>query len=159
MMKSMAAAGALAIAVSFSGAAQAQSYISDWGIADMRQAVIAAGATITREDNTKDPYVAATAASGLKFTITGRVCEGADGAKRCKGALFQTSFTMDSDSEVDVAVKKWAPKYAAVAVSNDGAKGMLLSRYMIFDYGLHRDNLRLNIQVFTGVAEQIWDEL
>jgi hypothetical protein len=30
---------------------------------------------------------------------------------------------------------------------------------MIFDYGLHRDNLRLNIQVFTGVAEQIWDEL
>jgi hypothetical protein len=159
MMKCMAAAGALAIAVSFSGAAQAQSYISDWGIADMRQAVIAAGATITREDNTKDPYVAATAASGLKFTITGRVCEGADGAKRCKGALFQTSFTMDSDSEVDVAVKKWAPKYAAVAVSNDGAKGMLLSRYMIFDYGLHRDNLRLNIQVFTGVAEQIWDEL
>jgi hypothetical protein len=159
MMKSMAAAGALAIAVSFAGAAQAQSYISDWGIADMRQAVIAAGATVTREDNSKDPYVAATAASGLKFTITGRVCEGADGAKRCKGALFQTSFTMDSDSEVDVAVKKWAPKYAAVAVSNDGSKGMLLSRYMIFDYGLHRDNLRLNIQVFTGVAEKIWDEL
>jgi hypothetical protein len=107
MMKSMAAAGALAIAVSFAGAAQAQSYISDWGIADMRQAVIAAGATVTREDNSKDPYVAATAASGLKFTITGRVCEGADGAKRCKGALFQTSFTMDSDSEVDVAVKTW----------------------------------------------------
>jgi hypothetical protein len=159
MMKSIAAAGALAIAVSFAGAAQAQSYISDWGIADMRQAVIAAGATVTREDNSKDPYVAATAASGLKFTITGRVCEGADGAKRCKGALFQTSFTMDSDSEVDVAVKKWAPQYAAVAVSNDGSKGMLLSRYMIFDYGLHRDNLRLNIQVFTGVAEKIWDEL
>ena len=159
MMKSMAAAGALAIAVSFAGAAQAQSYISDWGIADMRQAVIAAGGTVNREDNTKDPYVAAQMPSGLKFTISGRVCEGADGAKRCKGALLQTSFTMDSDSEVDVAVKKWSPQFAATSVSNDGSKGLMLSRYLIFDYGVHRDNLRLNIQVFTGIAEDIWGEI
>lgn len=159
MMKSIAAAGALAIAVSFAGAAQAQSYISDWGIADMRQAVIAAGATVTREDNTKDPYIAAKTAEGLKFTISGRVCDGADGAKRCTGAALQTSFTMDSDAEVDAAVKEWGPQYAAVAVSNDGSKGLLLSRYLIFDYGIHRDNLRLNLQVFTDIAEQIWDEL
>jgi hypothetical protein len=159
MMKSMVAAGALAIAVSFAGAAQAQSYISDWGIADMRQAVVASGATVTREDNTKDPYIAAKTAAGLKFTITGRVCDGADGAKRCKGALFQTSFTMDSDSEVDIAVKKWAPQFAATSVSNDGSKGLLLSRYMIFDYGIHRDNLRLNLQVFTGIAEDIWGDI
>lgn len=105
----MLTGGALAIAVSFAGAAQAQSYIPDWGIADMRQAVVAAGATVTREDNGKDPYIAAKTAEGLKFTISGRVCEGADGAKRCKGALLQTSFTMDSDAEVDTAVKKWAP--------------------------------------------------
>lgn len=156
MMKSMAAAGALAVAVSFAGAAQAQSYISDWGIADMRQAVIAAGATVSREDNAKDPYIAATTASGLKFTITGRVCDGADGAKRCKGALLQTSFTMDNDAEVDVAIKKYAPKFAATSVSNDGSKGLLVSRYLIFDYGVHRDNLRLNLQVFTGIAEDIW---
>lgn len=158
-MKSMMAGGALAIAVSFAGAAQAQSYIPDWGIADMRQAVIAAGATMTREDNTKDPYIAAKTAEGLKFTISGRVCEGAEGAKRCKGAMLQTSFTMDSDAEVDAAVKEWAPQFAAVAVSNDGSKGLLLSRYLIFDYGIHRDNLRLNLQVFTGIAEDIWDEI
>lgn len=159
MMKSMAVAGALAITVSFAGAAQAQSYISDWGIADMRQAVVAAGATVSREDNSKDPYIAATTAAGLKFTITGRVCEGADGAERCKGALLQTSFTMDSDAEVDVAVKRWAPQFAATSVSNDGSKGLLVSRYLIFDYGVHRDNLRLNLQVFTGIAEDIWGEI
>lgn len=159
MFKSLATAGALAIAVSFAGAAQAQSYLPDWGIADMRQAVIAAGATVSREDNTKDPYIAATTASGLKFTISGRVCEGADGAKRCKGAFLQSSFTMDSDAEVDAAVKKWAPQFAAVSISNDGSKGMLVSRYLIFDYGIHRDNLRLNLQVFTGIAEDIWGEL
>lgn len=159
MFKSMATAGALAIAVSFAGAAQAQTYLPDWGIADMRQAVVAAGATVTREDNTEDPYIAAKTASGLKFTITGRVCEGADGAKRCKGAFLQSSFTMDSDAEVDAAVKKWAPQFAAVSISNDGSKGMLVSRYLIFDYGIHRDNLRLNLQVFTGIAEDIWDDL
>jgi len=159
MLKSMLAGGALAVAVSFSGAAQAQSYIPDWSIADMRQAVVASGATVTREDNSKDPYIAATTAAGLKFTISGRVCDGADGAKRCKGALLQTSFTMDSDAEVDAAVKEWGQQFAAVAVSNDGSNGLLLSRYLIFDYGVHRDNLRLNIQVFTGIAEDMWGEI
>jgi len=158
-IKSMLAGGGLAIAVSFAGAAQAQSYIPDWSIADMRQAVVAAGATVTREDNGKDPYIAAKTAEGLKFTISGRVCEGADGAKRCKGALLQASFTMDSDAEVDAAVKEWAPQYAAIAVSNDGSEGLLLSRYLIFDYGVHRDNLRLNVQVLTGIAESIWNDL
>ncbi len=159
MMKSMMAAGALVIAVSASGAAQAQSYIPDWGIADMRQAVVAAGSTVTREDNSKDPYIAATTAEGLKFTISGRVCEGADGARRCKGALLQTSFSLGSDAEVDAAVKQWGQEFAAIAVSNDGSKGLLLSRYLIFDYGIHRENLRLNIQVFTGIAEDMWGEI
>ena len=36
---------------------------------------------------------------------------------------------------------------------------MLVSRYLIFDYGVHRDNLRLNLQVFTGIAENIWGEI
>ncbi len=87
MFRSMVAAGAIAVTVG--GGAQAQSYLSDWGIADMRQAVIAAGATVSREDNAKDPYIAATTASGLKFTITGRVCEGADGA-RAFGDLIES---------------------------------------------------------------------
>lgn len=159
MMKSMLAGGALAIAVSFAGAAQAQSYIPDWGIADMRQAVIASGATVVREDNTKDPYIAAKTAEGLKFTITGRVCEGAEGAKRCKGALLQTSFTLDSDAAVDAAVKKWEPQYAAVSISDEGSKTMMVSRYLIFDFGVHRDNVRLNLQVFTSIAEKIWGEI
>lgn len=159
MIKSMLAGGALAVALAFAGAAQAQSYLPDWGIADMRQAVIASGATVTREDNTKDPYIAAKTAQGLKFTITGRVCEGADGSKRCKGALLQASFTMNSESEVAAAVKKWEPQYAAVAFSDEGSKSMLLSRYLIFDFGIHRDNLRLNLQVFTNIAEKIWDEI
>jgi hypothetical protein len=46
-----------------------------------------------------------------------------------------------------------------IAVSNDGSKGMEVTRYLIFDYGVHRDNLRLNLQFFIGRAEKIGDEL
>lgn len=159
MLRFLAAGGAFAIALVVAGGAQAQSMLSDWSISDMRQAVVAAGATVTREDNSGDPYIAAKTADGLKFTISGRVCDGASGAKHCKGAFLQASFTMDSDAEVDVAVKKWGPQYAAISVTNDGEKGMLVSRYLIFDYGVSRENLRMNLEVFTGIAEKIWDEI
>jgi hypothetical protein len=102
----MLAGGALVIAVSFAGAARVQFYIPDWGIADMRQAVVAAGATVTREGNTKDPAIAAKTAGGVEFTVTGNGCEGADGSKRCRGAFLEATFPMGSDAEVDVAVKK-----------------------------------------------------
>lgn len=154
----MLAGGALVIAVSFAGAAQAQSYIPDWGIADMRQAVVAAGATVTREDNTKDPYIAAKTAGGVEFTITGNGCEGADGSKRCRGALLQARFPMASDAEVDMAVKKWGP-YAAIKVLNDGSKGLVVTRYLIFDFGVHRDNIRVNLQVFINFFKNIGGEL
>lgn len=159
MLKTIIAAGAAAAALSFAGTAQAQNYLPDWGIADMRAAVIASGAKINREDNGEDPYIAAETAAGLKFTIEGRVCEGAKGAKRCKGAFLQSSFTLDSDAEVDKAVKEWGPKFAAISCTNDGEKGLLVSRYLIFDYGIHKENLELNVGVFTGIAEQIWDEI
>lgn len=163
MFRFMAAGGVFALTLLLSGGAQAQSMLSDWGIADMRQAVIAAGGTVTREDATADPYIAAKTAEGLKYTISGRVCDFAPGAtsgpKRCKGAFLQSSFTLNSDAEVDAAVKKWGPQYAAVSVSNDGDNGLLVSRYLIFDYGLSRENLRMNLEVFTGIAEKIWDEI
>lgn len=163
MLRTLAASGVAAVALSLAGGAQAQSYLTDWGVADMRQAVVASGATVTREDVSSDPYIAAKTAGGLKFTVSGRVCDFATGAttgpKRCKGAFLQTSFTLDSDAAVDAGVKKWGPEYAAVSVTNAGDKGLLLSRYLIFDKGIHRENLVVNIEVFTGVAEKIWDEL
>lgn len=163
MFRTMAACGALAVMLSSASAAHAQSYLSDWGIADMRQAVVAAGSTVTREDVTGDLYIAAKTADGLKFTVSGRVCEFAAGAsngpKRCKGASLQTSFTLESDAQVDADVKKWSPDYAAVSLTNAGENSMLVSRYLIFDHGVHRENLRLNIEVFTGIAGNIWEKL
>lgn len=162
MSKISLAGGVLALALSGAGSAAAQTYLSDWGVADMKTAIAAAGSTVVREDVVEEgaPYVAAKTPGGLKYTVTGRVCDFTGGAKvgpkRCRGAFVQTRFSLASDAAVDAAVKKWAREYAAVSISNGGNSDLLVSRYLIFDNGLHRDNLKLNISVFTGIAEDIW---
>ncbi|MFZ5669404.1 MAG: hypothetical protein ACOY4K_07905 [Pseudomonadota bacterium] len=159
MLKTLAAAGALALGLTFTSAASAQTYLTDWGVADMKAAIVAAGGTVQSDGTLDDgnPYVAAKSSGGLKYTVSGRVCEGAAGAKRCKGALLETRFTLDSDAEVEAQIKKL--DYAAVSILNGGEGDLLLSRYLILDYGIHRDNLEINLSVFTGIAEAVWDTL
>jgi len=78
-------------------------------------------------------------------------------AKRCKGALLETRFTLGSDSEVQAKVREL--DYAAVSISNGGGGDLLVSRYLIFDHGIHRDNLKINISVFVGVSDDVWGKL
>lgn len=157
--RSIIAAGTLAFGLTVAGAANAQTYLTDWGVADMRTALTSAGATVLGDGVLEDgnPYVSAKSAGGLKFTASGRVCAGPAGAKRCKGALLETRFTLASDAEVETQVKQL--DFAAVSISNGGESDLLVSRYLIFDYGLHRQNLEINISVFTGIAEDIWGKL
>lgn len=156
MLKSIVTAGALALALSVPGAASAQSgLLSDWGVADMKQAITAAGATVSKEgalDNGA-PYVSGVTANGMKFAIYGTVCSGTP--KRCKGANMSASFTLDSDAEVDAREKKI--DRSAVSVRNAGDNSLEVSRYMIFDDGISRGNLKVNIDVFIEVAEEIWN--
>ncbi|MDO9224011.1 MAG: hypothetical protein Q7U20_09920 [Caulobacter sp.] len=156
MLKSIVAAGALALAISAPGASFAQSsLLTDWGVADMKAALVAAGATVTKDGVLDDdvPYVAATTANGLKFVVYGTVCTGAP--TRCKGANMTTSFTLGSDAEVDAREKEI--DRSAVGVRNAGDKSLEVSRYLIFDEGLTRGNLKTNIMVFMDVAEEIWN--
>lgn len=157
MLKTFVTAGALALALSVPGAASAQSgLLSDWGVADMKTAITAAGATVTKEGalDSGAPYVGATSAGGMKFVVYGTVCTGT-GAKRCKGANMSASFTLDSDAEVDAREKKI--DRSAVSVRNAGDNSLEVSRYLIFDDGISRSNLKVNIQVFVEVAEEIWN--
>jgi len=159
MFRTMAATTAMALGLAFAGAASAQTYLPDWSIAEMRASLVAAGETVLSDgvlDN-GNPYVSAKSPGGLKFTVTGRVCTGAAGAKRCKGALLETRFTLESDAEVESWIKQL--DYAAVSISNDHENVLLVSRYLIFDHGIHRENLELNLSVFTGIAEEIWAKL
>lgn len=156
MLKSIVTAGALALALTVPGAAAAQSgTLSDWGVADMKQAMVAAGATVTKEGvlDGGAPYVGGTSADGLKFLIYGTVCSGTP--PRCKGANMTASFTLDSDAEVDAREKKI--DRSAVGVRNAGENSLEVSRYLIFDDGITRGNLKVNIAVFIEVAEEIWN--
>lgn len=191
----MLAGGALAIAVSFAGAAQAQSYVPDWGIADMRQTVAGAfmmaaaaapaattpaaaqsnllndwgiddmkqafanlGVTVTDSgtlDNAEKPaiYVYGKTAEGMNFLAFGTACS--DMPRRCKGLNLSASFTQDSNAEVDRRVKEI--DRMAVSARNGGDNSLDINRYVIFDDGITRKNLEMNISVFIGISEDIWN--
>lgn len=159
MFRIMTMGCALALNLALAGAAGAQTYLTDWGVADMRAALAAAGATVTADGLHDDgnPYVSAKTAGGLKFTASGRVCSGAPPARRCKGALLETRFTLASDAEVETWIKQL--DFAAVSITNGGEGDLLVSRYLILDYGVNRQNLEINVSVFTGIAEDIWSKL
>ena len=45
----------------------------------------------------------------------------------------------------------------AVAVRNGGDNSLDVSRYVIFDDGITRKNLEVNISVFIGLSYDIWN--
>ena len=156
MLKSLATVGALTLALAIPTGASAQSgLLSDWGLSDMKTALTAAGATITKEGvlDGGAPYVGASSANGMKFVIYGTVCTGTPA--RCKGANMSASFTLDSDADVDAREKKI--DRSAVGVRNAGDNSLEVSRYMLFDGGISRANLATNIEVFIEVSEDIWN--
>lgn len=156
MLKSLATVGAMALALTVPGAAFAQSgLLSDWAPSDMKAALVAAGATVTKEGTLDGgaPYIGATSKGGMKFVVYGTVCTGT--AKRCKGANLSATFTLASDAEVDAREKKI--DRSAVGVRNGGDNSLEVSRYVIFDNGISRGNLEVNIEVFIDVAEEVWN--
>lgn len=140
------------------GQAMAAAYMSDWAPEEMKAILKEAGAKITEEGKTDDgePYISAESSEGLKFTVYGAACD-VGPTKRCRGAEFSTSYTLDSDAEVAAKVKSL--KYAAVAASDGGDKTLNVDRYLIFDHGISRENVLTNLTVFLSIAEQIWDDL
>ncbi|MFZ5669403.1 MAG: hypothetical protein ACOY4K_07900 [Pseudomonadota bacterium] len=154
--RALAAAGALLFAGALPASSQAQSnLLTDWSVPDMRQALVAAGATVTKETTLKDgaPYLAAQTKDGLKFGVYGTVCSGEP--KRCKGANLTATYTYDSDAAVDEREK--LIDRSAVGARNAGDNVLEVSRYLIFDEGVTRGNLRVNIEVFMDVATDIWN--
>ena len=135
--------------------AAAQSLLTDWTIADATQAITATGATVTGSgtDEKGALYVNAKTATGMKFLAYGTVCSGTPA--RCKGLNLSAGFTQDSNEAVDARVKEI--DRMAVGVRNGGDNSLDVNRYVIFDDGISRKNLEMNVQVFLGIAEDIWN--
>jgi len=156
MLKTFAAVGALALALSVPGAASAQNgLLSDWAIADVSQAIVGAGSTVTGSgiDTSGALYVTGQTPGGMKFLAYGTICSGAP--KRCKGLNLSAGFTLDSNAEVNRRAAEI--DRMAVGVRNGGENSLDVNRYVIFDNGISRKNLETNVSVFLSIAEDIWN--
>lgn len=153
MLKKLILAGA-ACAL-FATPAAAQGVLNDWSIADMKTAITAAGSTVTGSGTTDEGanYVNGQTADGMKYLAYGTVCSTT--TKRCKGANLSAGFTQTTDAEVDKRAKEI--DRMAVGVRNGGDKSLDVNRYIIFDGGITPANLKTNIEVFVGIASDIWN--
>ncbi len=155
MMKTLAVAGAFMMAAVATPAAAQGNLLNDWGIDDVKQAFANLGVTVT-DSGTEESgalYVYGKSAEGMKFLAYGTVCTGTP--KRCKGLNLSAGFTQDSNAEVDRRVKEI--DRMAVSARNGGDNSLDINRYVIFDDGITRKNLEMNISVFIGISEDIWN--
>lgn len=157
----LAALAATTLALTF-GVGQAQAapttYLTDWAPEDMKSILAEVDAKVIDEGKTAKgaPYINAETKEGLKFVVFGTACD-VGPTKRCRGAEFSSDFTLDSDEAVAAKVKSL--DYVAVTIMDDGDKTLNVHRYVIFDYGIARENLKLNLTVFLDIADTIWNDL
>jgi hypothetical protein len=89
----------------------------------------------------------------MKISAYGVECSGTP--LRCRGLNLNAVFALDSNAEVERRVKEI--DRLAVAVRNGGDNSLDVSRYVIFDDGITRKNLEVNISVFIGLSYDIWN--
>jgi hypothetical protein len=124
--------------------------ISSWTPAEMKALAQGMGLTVTQEarlDN-GDPVLAARSAAGAAFVIQGAACD----KLRCRGATLMAFVAYETPAKAQEALKRL--DFAAVQVRADEPKVLTLSRYLVFDGGIHRQNLEANLQLFLAVVEQ-----
>ncbi|MDB5469955.1 MAG: hypothetical protein JWR84_1515 [Caulobacter sp.] len=125
--------------------------LSSWTPAQMKALAQGMGLTVVQDaklDN-GDPVLAVRSVNGAAFVIQGAAC---DAAARCRGATLMAFVTYDTPLKAQEALKRL--DFAAVQVRADEPKVLTLSRYIVFDGGVHRDNLRANVELFLAVVEQ-----
>ena len=153
----MKLAGALLIGMLAAGPAMAAApappppaLISSWTPVEMKGLAQGMGLNVTQEarlDN-GDPALAVRSAAGTAFVIQGAACDKA----RCRGAILTAFVTYETPAKAQEALKRL--DFAAVQVRADEPKVLTLSRYLVFDGGVHRQNLEANVQLFLAVVEQ-----
>lgn len=137
-----------------SAPARADDVLRDWGVDDMNKALAAIGATIEPADVSDGaPVILARSRDGLNFAVFGMECAGQGRAARCRGAEFTATFTLESDQAVTDALGRI--NFAAVSYFRDGPKKLRVTRYMIFDEGITPGNLRVNAEVYVGLANRV----
>ncbi len=94
--------------------------------------------------------------SGLMFGIYGMSCSKDDPQKDCLGLNAVASFTLSADADVLKVMD--SIDYAFMKVYRE-EREIKVSRYVIFDGGITRENVKQNVLIFEQLADKIWAKL
>lgn len=149
-------AAAIALAAPCAADAATAEVMLNWNPAEMRSVVTGLGMTVLgqRTDDKGFPVLEVKSANGFNFEIYGTECKGAGAGIRCDGAEFVATIDYDTPSKADRDLAQI--DYAALKYYKQDDDTIALSRYIIFDDGITRQNLEVNLRVFVTISERIW---
>lgn len=128
--------------------------IASWTSAEMKAVVAGMGLTVVREtrlDN-GDPLLVVRSPSGASFVIQGGACVGLAAAARCQGANLTAFIPYETPAKAQAALDRVVYPFVTVALDDD--RTLSISRYIIFDEGIHRRNLEANIRLFLAILDE-----
>ena len=156
-MRKLAALALFALAL-LGAPAFAQTIMKDFSWTEMRAELVKAGAEVTREDVSGDQrYLVAKDDTGLIFAAYGFQCDNKETTQRCTGADLVASFTLKDPAKINEVLDQI--DYAALSDYKGDDGRFKVSRYIIFDNGITRENLQVNLEVFMRLSNNIWDDL
>lgn len=152
------ASAALSLAL-FASPAQAQDVVMkalDFG--ELKAVSSELGYTLADEgvDEDGDYYLEVQSDSGLMFYLYGAGCAEDDPAKGCLGLNMIASFTLNDEADAHEVMDSVSYAFMKIYRSGDDIKA---SRYLIFDGGITRENMKENVSVFVQIADAIWEQL
>lgn len=140
----------------FSASAAAQSNSSEiktsMSQGDIRKFVESLGYTVIN-DLSDGVGVVAQDENGLRFGVRGQAC---NDSQICKGMQFYLAF--EGAGSVGYA-DQVNDRYAAIKAKTLDNGGLLLSRYVIMDYGQTLDNLALNLTSALAIARLVFEDI
>lgn len=155
-MRIAAAATAALFLCATAGGASAQSakLMTDWSTGDLKPLLTDMGMTIKGEEalDNGTPLLLVTSADGFNFFAYGGDCTGSGAQARCNGLNLEAYIDHDTVAEAEATYK--ATDFIAIKYNLD-EKSVRISRYIIFDGGITRDNLEANIEVFTRLSGKV----
>jgi hypothetical protein len=107
-------------------------------------------------DEDGDFYFEIESDTGLVFHLYGASCDDDNPRKDCAGLNAVGSFTLDAEADVPAVMGTISFAFMKVYRSGDEVK---ISRYVIFDGGITRENLKENVRVFAEIGDLIWGNL
>lgn len=136
-----------------------QTVMLNFSFPELKQQLIDLKSTVKKEAETDEKirFIEAETEDGLIYAIYGLECDSKEPTQRCRGAEMVASFDLERDGDIGKALD--LIDYAAVADYKGTDNRLKLSRYVIFDDGITPANFKVNIKVFTNIANDVWDML